>query len=78
MVRRMRRKRKKRCLTKVSTPVQDRSALTLLSEFLDDEPVHDDIQRRRPVFLEEEETEDDLRVLAAAYEVAGREYSRAA
>ncbi|KAJ7820143.1 hypothetical protein B0H13DRAFT_2378001 [Mycena leptocephala] len=47
-------------------------------EFLDDEPVHDDLQRRRPVFLEEEETEDDLRALAAAYEVAGREYSRAA
>ncbi|KAJ7832723.1 hypothetical protein B0H13DRAFT_1914897 [Mycena leptocephala] len=32
----------------------------------------------RPVFPEEDETEDDLRALAAAYEDAGREYSRAA
>ncbi|KAJ7891127.1 hypothetical protein B0H13DRAFT_1887299 [Mycena leptocephala] len=32
----------------------------------------------RPVFPEEDETEDDLRALAAAYEDAGREYSHAA
>ncbi|KAJ7896178.1 hypothetical protein B0H13DRAFT_1885261 [Mycena leptocephala] len=47
-------------------------------EFLDDEPVHDHRQGRCPVFPEEEETEDDLRALAAAYEDAGCEYSRAA
>ncbi|KAJ7899942.1 hypothetical protein B0H13DRAFT_1883569 [Mycena leptocephala] len=47
-------------------------------EFLDDEPVHDHRQGRRPIFPEEEETEDDLRALAAAYEDAGREYTRAA
>ncbi|KAJ7863415.1 hypothetical protein B0H13DRAFT_2354180 [Mycena leptocephala] len=47
-------------------------------EFLDDEPVHDHRQGWRPVFPEEEETEDDLRALAAAYEDAGREYRRAA
>ncbi|KAJ7926133.1 hypothetical protein B0H13DRAFT_1862637 [Mycena leptocephala] len=47
-------------------------------EFLDDEPVHEDPQRRRPVFPEEHETEEDLRALAAAYEDAGCEYSRAA
>ncbi|KAJ7912884.1 hypothetical protein B0H13DRAFT_2326938 [Mycena leptocephala] len=44
-------------------------------EFLDDEPVHEDPQRHRPVFPEEDETEEDLRALAAVYEDAGCEYS---
>ncbi|KAJ7847678.1 hypothetical protein B0H13DRAFT_1907160 [Mycena leptocephala] len=47
-------------------------------EFLDDEPVHNNPQRRCPMFPEEDKTEDDLCALAAAYEDTGCEHSRAA